>query len=433
MRYINRLFPLLLLTLSLPAGAADLAGSWSGTWTKDNDALPVTVTIEKSGAAYSGSFSSDALQAAEIPFKEISEKRGKVHIVLKGDATTTVFDGALTGDALSSTFTEGAAKGTFALRRAAPPSAAIRTRDVTFKNGDVTLAGTLLLPSSPGPHPAVMFLHGSGPEGCWANRWLAEKFAEAGIAALISDKRGVGQSTGDWEKAGFDDLAGDAAAGVRLLQAQPEVDPKRVGIYGHSQGGTIAPLVVERAGDVAFVIASAPGGIPPADMETYSIENSIGVASLPQGEQEDSRAFVRAIVDVAYRGHPRAELDAIAAKYKSRRWYFDPPPADDAYWELSRRIADFAPPAHWRNVRVPVLLLFGAHDERVPSVPSASAIRTTLTRQARRERRNITVTVKFYPDADHTFTIVDPPHKDGWPRREPGYADTITHWVTSLR
>ena len=80
-----------------------------------------------------------------------------------------------------------------------------------------------------------------------------------------------------------------------------------------------------------------------------------------------------------------------------------------------------------------VLLLFGAHDERVPSVASASAIRTTLTRQARRERRNITVTVKFYPDADHTFTIVDPPHKDGWPRREPGYADTITHWVTSLR
>ena len=421
------------LFLSLTAHAADLAGSWKGTWTKDGDALPVTVKIESTNKGYSGSFDSDALQVAGIPFSEVTEKNGKVHILLKGDETATVFDGDLAGDALGGAFTEGDTKGTFALTRAALPTAAIGMREVTYRNGDVTLAGTLLLPAPPGRHPAVLFLHGSGPEGRWANRWLAQKFAEAGIVALISDKRGVGRSTGDWNKVGFDDLADDAVAGIRALQSQPEVDPSRVGTYGHSQGGTISPLVAERAGDIAFVVASAPGGVSPADMETYSVENSIGVPSLPPAEAKAAKEFVHAIVDVGYRGTPRDELDRVSAKYKTRAWYFDPPPPENSYWTIARLIANFEPMMHWRNVRAPVLLIFGSHDERVPSVLSASAIRAALFQGAHREKRQMQATVKFYQDADHTFTIVDPPRKGGWPRHENDYAGMITSWILSQK
>ena len=189
----------------------------------------------------------------------------RVHIVLKGDDSSTIFDGALTGDALSGTFVDGSVKGTFALKRAATPSPPLRSRDAAFNDGAVKLSGELLMPESSGRHPAVLFLHGSGPEGRWASRYLARKFAEQGFVGLVYDKRSVGGSSGDWQSASFEDLADDAAAGVRFLAAQPEVDPTHIGVYGHSQGGTIAPLVAVRAGNLNFVIASAANRCRSAD------------------------------------------------------------------------------------------------------------------------------------------------------------------------
>jgi dipeptidyl aminopeptidase/acylaminoacyl peptidase len=410
------------------ARADELAEGWKGVWTKDGDALPVTMSFARSGETYSGAFDSDALQVAGIPIGQVNDTAGKVHFEVKGDQTTTVFDGAVAGDTLSGVFVDGDAKGSFAFTRATLPAAPVRTRDVNFQDKGVILAGTLVSPYAPGRRPAVLFLHGSGPEGRWANGYLARKFAAAGIVALIYDKRGVGQSTGDWRTVGFNALADDAAAGIQFLRAQSDVDPARVGIYGHSQGATMAPLVAARAGDLAFVIASAAGGIDPADVETYSIENSIGMAALAPAERADAQSYIHALIDVAYRGKDRAPLEAMAARFKARDWYFDPPPADNSYWVFSRQIAAFSPAESWRQVRAPVLLVYGAHDERVPPRESIDAIQAAL--KAGGDRR---ITVKTYADADHTFTIVDPPRKGGWPKHEPDYANMLTDWVLARR
>jgi uncharacterized protein len=411
----------LVTTPALAAGG--LEGSWSGTWTKNGDDLAVVLTFERKAAGYAGSFDSDRLQIMGIPFGDIRADGSSVHFTLTGDATTTVFDGKMSGDTLTGTFSEGAIKGTFTLTRSPPPRRAL-TREVTFTNGPVILSGTLLLP--PGRNPAVVFLHGSGAEGRWANRYLAEKFAARGIAALIFDKRGVGRSTGDWRTSKFDDLAGDAVAAIRRLQSMPEIDRARVGIYGHSQGGTIAPLVAERAEDVAFVIASAASGLDPAEVEEFSIGNSIGLGQLPQAERAEAQAYVRAIVDVAYRGKDRAPLEAMATRFRDRSWYIELPPADDAYWKISRAIADFRPLEHWREVRAPVLLLYSSRDERVPAALSSNAISDAL-----RASGNRNVSVQLYTGADHTFTSVDPARPGGWPRRAPRY-DLAIDWIMGL-
>jgi dipeptidyl aminopeptidase/acylaminoacyl peptidase len=416
------------IVMMTTAHADDLAGGWKGMWTKDGDALPVTVTFAKKGDAYSGAFDSDALQVVGIPLGGVSDTNGRVHFQIKGDQSTTVFDGAITSNAMSGTFTEGRAKGSFVLTRSLLPSAQIRTRDVTFRDKDVTLSGTILLPATPGKHPAFVFLHGSGPEGRWANHYLAQKLAESGIVALIYDKRGVGQSTGDWQKSTFEALADDAVAGIRFLQSQSEVDATRVGIYGHSQGGTIAPLVGVQSGDLRFVIASAAGGIDPADVETYSVENSVGMAKLRPAERDDVRSYVHALMDVAYRGQNRAPLDAMAAKFKNRDWYFAAPPPDNSYWLISKQMAAFNPAEFWRQIKAPVLLVYGAHDERVPPRESANAIQSALESGGNRN-----VTLKMYANADHTFTIVDPPHQGGWPKHEPDYADVLVSWILAHR
>ena len=349
------LFALALL-VSSPIAAAGLEGGWKGTWTKDGDALPVTATFRTIARHWEGSFDSDALQVAKIPFADISASGEHVGFLLKGDQTNTVFDGRLVGDTLSGVFTEGTTHGTFTLVRAALASSTLEERDVQFRDGTVTLAGTLLSPRAGHRHPAILFLQGSGPEGRWANRYLAQKFAQAGFVALVYDKRGVGQSTGDWKTIGFDALADDGAAAIRFLQAQPNVDATRVGVYGHSQGGTLAPLVADKMANLRFVIASAASGVSPAETEIFSVGNSIGLADLKPSERGDAESYVRELVQVAYDGADRAPLDQMAARFKSRDWYFDPPPPDNSYWTISRAIAGYAPAEAWRNVAARVLL-----------------------------------------------------------------------------
>jgi hypothetical protein len=102
-------------------------------------------------------FDSDALQVAGIPLSDISGTDGRVHFEIKGDQSTTVFAGAIMGDAISGTFTDGGDKGGFELVRAALSSTRIRTREATFQNHDVTLVGTLFFPTTPGKHHAIIF------------------------------------------------------------------------------------------------------------------------------------------------------------------------------------------------------------------------------------------------------------------------------------
>lgn len=427
-----RLFiALIVAALSTSAYAADLQGQWQGTWTKAGDALPVTVSFEKLGSAHTGTFDSDALQVSGTPFREVALTGDNAHFVLGGDATTTTFDGVLTGSDFSGTFSETpnaggpTVNGTFSLKRAAIP--ALRTREAAFTNGEVALSGELVLPATQGRHPAIVFLHGSGAEGRWASRYLASKFARAGFVALIFDKRGVGKSTGDWQKSTFEDLAADAAAGVRFLAEQREVDPGRIGVYGHSQGGTISPLVAERS-SLAFLIASAAAGLDPAEVEIYSIGNSIGIPSLKGKERTDAERFVREIVAVAYQGKSRKTLDDMIVAFKDRSWFFTPPAPDHSYWTISRSIDKFRPLDHWRKVTTPVLLVYGAHDERVPPAESATVITGALKKSG-----NGMVTVKTYPTANHTFHIVPQDPKDGWPKRVADYADTLTSWASELK
>src|SRR5439155_14252068 len=93
---------------------------------------------------------------------------------LVGDATTIIFDGELTADTIAGNFREGDARGTFSIRRVTAKPPTFKQEEVSFRNEEVTLSGTLLLPATEGPYPAVVFLHGSGSEGRYAARFLAE-------------------------------------------------------------------------------------------------------------------------------------------------------------------------------------------------------------------------------------------------------------------
>ena len=139
-----------------------------------------------------------------------------------------------------------------------------REEEVEFRNGEITLSGTLLIPATRGPHPAIVLAHGSGVQdrnGYLANiRFLADHLARHGIAVLTYDKRGSGRSTGEWATASFADLAGDLVAGVRMLRTRPGIIAAQVGAGGSSQAGWVAAKAVTLLPDVAFVVLTSAGG-----------------------------------------------------------------------------------------------------------------------------------------------------------------------------
>jgi uncharacterized protein len=144
-----------------------------------------------------------------------------------------------------------------------PPSGVIH-QQTTYINepAGVTLAGTLTLPEGKGPFPAAVLVGGSGP-GVRGPYFLliADALAQRGIAALCYDKRGAGDSSGNYQTATCEDFEKDALAGLEYLRHLPQINPQKVGMIGHSEGGMIVPMAADDSENIDFIVLMAGPGI----------------------------------------------------------------------------------------------------------------------------------------------------------------------------
>jgi dipeptidyl aminopeptidase/acylaminoacyl peptidase len=366
-------------------------------------------------------------RAMEYPFDSAKQTGNQVDLVLGGD---TYLSGVLKSSELAGTFKDEEGSGTFQLSHAADVQPPYSAKDVVFKNADVTLSGSLYVPRGKRLHPAIVMLQGSGPETRWgANRFWADYFGRRGIATLIYDKRGSGKSSGDWQTADFNALAGDALAGVSFLQQQAGIDPKKIGIHGHSQGASIAPLIASRSKSVAFVLADAANGIPMWQSEVYSQQSFISHSGLKGNDLASADKFIEHLVQVARTGKG---YDALVQEYEEAKrrgevWTNEsgPPAASNYWWKFFPMIANYNPAEYWRLVDVPVLIVEAGADERVPVDSSVAGIRAALS-----EGHNPDYTIVVFPKAPHPLVERS---KAGetyrWPHITPGYADLLASWV----
>ena len=155
-----------------------------------------------------------------------------------------------------------------------------RREDVRFSNGDVQLAGTLITPTTQGPHPAVILVHASGAEDREYLLPFARFLIRHGMAVLGYDKRGVGASTGDWNKASFDDLAGDVVAAFEYLKSRSDIRRAEIGMLGWSQAGWVMPLAATRAKDLAFLISISGAGVSGAETTIDQARNEMTASGM---------------------------------------------------------------------------------------------------------------------------------------------------------
>jgi pimeloyl-ACP methyl ester carboxylesterase len=270
---------------------------------------------------------------------------------------------------------------------------AYRTEPLRFGK-DSVLAGTLYLPnkSSGSRVPAVAMIHGSGPQDRHGYASLiglmAQRLARNGIAVLAYDKRGVGGSSGDWTRAGFGDLAADAAAALTALRAHSAVDPVRVGLAGSSQAGWIAAEAIRSQADPAFVmlVGAAGSALSAAEQNLYNTRVRMKCAGIADGDirlaLDQQQAFFAARQDP----NQNAALAALSARARMRPglsdWLFPETIARGANSEWYDVLdVEFDPLPVWRSYSGKAYFLFGGADDSTPSAEAASRLATVRSAQ----------------------------------------------------
>jgi len=259
--------------------------------------------------------------------------------------------------------------------------------EVTVDGAGVQLPGTILLPAGEDPVFGMVLVHGAGPHTQGSVRAHAEAFAELGVATLIYDKRQAGYS--EFERY-YELLAEDAVAAVETLSAHPRVDADAIGIWGLSEGAWVAPLAAASSSDIGFIVTVGASGVSPLQQTSWALDNTLA-------DRDVTGLFGDMVTTTGLRVLRGIEVFPEAD--------FDPVPA-------------------WKQVDVPVLALWGAHDQTAPPTESAHIMAQAIDPSSQ-------LSLRLLPDAGHDLNI---DHPDEAPRSEltPEYPALVVNWVDEV-
>lgn len=242
-------------------------------------------------------------------------------------------------------------------------------REVSFKSGEVKLAGTLCLPSDGSSFPCVLMIHGSGPidrnenaRGLPLNAFntIARHLADKGIASLRYDKRGIGRSSGSYWDAGFYDFIQDAKSAYDFLASHENVQQGLIFLLGHSEGGYIAPKISLTYTSIAGLILVA-ATVQRLD-KVLAAQSTVLSKDVAQG-----RGFKRGLIKFGFRlfGDPETTQAVAIQKIKGTKkaWFRYKGQRINAKW--FREILEYDPVYTMQNVTCPILAISGEKDIQV--------------------------------------------------------------------
>ena len=303
-----------------------------------------------------------------------------------------------------------------------------RIEEVSIKHGEITLKGALTLPLKPGPHPAIVLAHGSGDTKRNVGIWNSF-FVRQGFAVLSLDKRGVGASSGDWHQASMDDLAGDWLAGVDMLKQRADIDVKRIGVHGSSQGGWTAPLMAARSQDISFIIVRAGSAVPVGTTMAHEIAWSAREGGMSEVDAKEAEAAALQLFALSI-GEWKA-YDEYANTLKGKPWarYMWPLNFSEKGWgkPWAAMNAPYDPAATLAKLKVPTLWFLADLDHNVPSDASERALIA-----ARGASGNMDISVVRLAGTGHSFVQSKTGNSGDFvnaTKMTAGYFDKMESWL----
>lgn len=387
--------------------------------------LPFAVALTRAGEGYAGKITIPAQGVRDVPLADVVVTPAQIAFAIAQVGAKWSITRDAKGEPDVCKFEQGPAKLDCGVERIdAARYAALSTParpqepkppfdydvvEVAYDNtaAKVKLAGTLTTPKGDGPFPAVLLVTGSGAqdrdETIFGHKpfWvIADHFAKNGIATLRVDDRGVGGSTGDPKVATTEDFVADAIAGVAFLAGQPRIDPKRVGIVGHSEGGLVGPAAAVRSKQVRFVVMLAGPGVSGAELMPRQVERVMQSAGAPPAEVELAVSQQKALIDILGKEKDdavaRGKMLEVLGKTPGVDVKELAPEVDALLSPWFRNFIAFDPKPTLGKVKVPVLALVGDLDVQVDAEQNAAAIGKALKKNKKAEVRRM-------PGLNHLF------------------------------
>lgn len=392
---------LLACAVFLSAQPFPFEGAWSGTLDAGAMKLRIGLNIKSQDGKLSATLDSPDQGAFGLPLDSITVDGSRIRFSMQSLGLS--YDGVLGGGRIEGTFTQAGQKLPLAFERGKPKAPArpqypappfpYDAEEVTVANGDVQLAGTFTHPKHGNPFLAILLVTGSRPQdrdetvfGQKPFLVISDYLTRAGYAVLRLDDRGAGKSTGNFRTSGLAEFTGDALAAVAWLKARPDVNARRIGILGHSEGGMVGPLAAVRSDDVAFVIMLAG---PAQPFDELLAEQSAGLMraggapeALVAANLEMSRQAFAILRQEPDNAKARERLQQVAAEWKTKQ----PELATQLEAGLAqlltpelRSLFAYSAAETLAKLRCPVLALFGGKDLQVPADSNIRAAAAAFT------------------------------------------------------
>jgi hypothetical protein len=449
MHFAVRMCALLLAPMACLAAPAQspLAGDWIGTLEAPGQKLRLALhATQAPDGALRATFDSLDQHASGIPVDEIRLELNIVRFSLKQAGAT--FQGKLIGDSIDGEFRQsgftmklvfhrGVADRPKRPQNPVPPYPYIsEAADFENRAAHIMLSGTFTIPRDgvkTRKPPAVVLISGSGPNardedvaGHKPFLVLADYLTRHGIAVLRFDKRGIGKSKGVYNTATSADFAADASTAVDYLLARSDIDHRRVGLIGHSEGGILAPMVAAEREDIAFVVILAGTGVNGERVALEQTDTMSRAEGMSEAEIERQHKRAQRVVAIL-----KAEPSIPAAAEQVHAEFGYSPDVDklllhnDAW---SRYFLSYEPATSLAKLKMPVLALIGDLDCQVAANENLAAIAAAL-KKAGNDRF---ATVRM-PGLNHLFQTAVTGAVSEYGRIEetiaPVALETITQWI----
>jgi pimeloyl-ACP methyl ester carboxylesterase len=302
--------------------------------------------------------------------------------------------------------------------------------EMAFTHQGNHLVGDLVAPPWPGPHPAVVFVEGSGPGGRDLGSWPT-RLAAAGFVSLAYDKPGSGASTGDWTRQTLTDRAQETAAAVRAVQDRGEVLDHAVALIGGSQGGWVAQLAPSLSPSVAAVVTVSGPGVGVLAQEEFRLRHQLPAEGFTDHDALEALALLREQIARVGAGEDPATVHAAHAAWHGAAWYSLLAGTTPESIAFLAGIAEYEPASALARLTCPLLSIFGADDVLVPVAESVRIIATTLDAAGHEDHQTV-----VFPRADHNIRVYageGPPQvRQGHyvpGERAPGFDELVVTWL----
>ncbi|QQT28049.1 alpha/beta hydrolase family protein [Sphingobacterium spiritivorum] len=412
MNIIKYIYTLFFISILPVAFGQNIIGTWKGTLNASGQEIPLVFHINQSNGKFSGKMDSPRQGAIGLPLSEVSF--GKNQVTFKMASAGIVFQGELTKNIITGLFQQGGGNIPLRLTRSLDTVTVIKRpqepegpfpykeENVTFENpvSKVTLAGTLTLPAKGRNFPAVVLVTGSGPQnrdselfGHKPFKLIADYLTRRGFAVLRYDDRGVGASTGSFGTATTRDFANDALAAINFLRIRTDINIRKIGVIGHSEGGMIAPLLASEDKDIAFIAMLAGPAIAIDSLmilQNYAIGKAYGMSEdkLQQAKELNNRVY-KVLKSNLSDEEVKKQLADVAANDKelsefTSKWF--------------RYFIRFDPVPVLKAVKCPIFAVYGGKDLQVPAEQNLNSVYKIS--EANRHKMDF---IKMYPDLNHLF------------------------------